>query len=193
MAHGQGSPEVLATGLGNPTAAAVNADGQVFVTTCRSAGKSAENAVFRIDKGEAVRVATGLRGPAGIVAYKKSLFVTDDTRILRIDSPGQTTEFVPATSFHDRCRLNAITVDPDSGVLYVTAYGHAASGGVIYRVNPAGKVTVVFRRQRQSDLPSIPDAVLTDGPIIYCWWTPTGDSFIELPWPTGPPPRLLTE
>ncbi len=130
-----------------PTAVAVGLGGKIFVTV-RGEEKE-EGAVLRIEDGKAKPFATGLGTPQGMVAYQQWLFVTDKQRIWRIDTNGKPTVFVGPAAFPSPPQsLHAITVDPESGTLYVSDVDKNAKSSAIYRVDPKGKVSVVLDAKR---------------------------------------------
>src|SRR5438093_2874664 len=145
-AYGQSPAKPLVTGLKNPTAVAVDSEGRFFVTVRGDSGREDSGGVLRIDQRSVVPIASGLEGPWGIVACRQSLYVTDRYRVLRIDSAGKVTVFVPQDAFPDwPRRLNAIAIDADNGILYVNDTVVEAGGGRVHGISPTGEVTTVFR------------------------------------------------
>ena len=157
-------PKPLAVGLNRPTAVAVAVgDGGKVYVTVRGA-KDGAGAVLRIDEGLPVVYATGLDTPTGLAAYQKWLFVADKKHVWRIDPQGKPEVFAGALTFPTATQsLQAITVDPESGILYVSDVGDSkGNGAAVYSISPKGKVNLVLDKKR---LPSLhtPSGLLLDG------------------------------
>lgn len=137
-------PQPLATGLGAPLAITVGGDGNIYVASALEK----ENAILKIVDGKGVTIAKGLETPFGLVAFQKWLFaIVEGKGIWKIDLKGKSEIFAPANAF--RSQPSGLTVDPDSGVLYTSSHGKAPA---VYRVDPKGKVSVIFDGQRWPDV-----------------------------------------
>src|SRR5947207_1512136 len=141
LAAAQAPPKPLVTGLKNPTAVAVGGDGRIYVTIAGELGKDGDGAVMVIENGKAIPFATGLDDPVGMAVYQQWLFVTDKKQIKRIDANGTTTVFAAADAFPTPPHsLVGITVDPESGTVYVSDIGDGIDpAGAIYRIPLKGK------------------------------------------------------
>ena len=161
-ASGQELPKPLVTGLNRPTAVAVGLGGKVFVAV--RGEKDDDGAILRIENGKAVPFAVGMGQLWGLAAHQQWLFATDKQRIWRIDAKGKATVFVAPEAFPSPPQsLLAITVDPESGFLYVSDLGdEKGKEAAIYRVDPKGKVNLVLDAKR---LPALrgPTGLLMDG------------------------------
>jgi sugar lactone lactonase YvrE len=133
IVHRDGSREPFVSGLANPTSMAVDANGQLFVSS------RFDGSVHRIARdGSVTMVATDLGVACGIAfGPTGALFVGDRSgSILRVDD-GRASQFaaIPPSvaAFH-------LAFGPD-GWLYVTA-PTLAPRDVVYRVSPEGQVDV---------------------------------------------------
>src|SRR5262245_2355526 len=131
-------PKPLITGLQNPESLAVGGDGRVYVSVIGEFDKDGDGSIVVLDKGKAVPFATGLDDPRGLVAFQGWLFVTDRTRVRRIDPRGKVSDLAPARAFPTPpVLLNDIAVDIESGMLYVSDSGDKDNkGGAVYRITP---------------------------------------------------------
>jgi glucose/arabinose dehydrogenase len=155
-------PEPLLRGLRNPAAVAAGTDGRMYVSTMGEVGKDGDGAILVIDKGKATPFAAGLDDPRGIVARAEWLFVADNKRVWRIDRQGKASVFAASGAFTPPPRsLRSMDVD-EEGTLYVTDASDGTEGGAIYRINPAGKVSLVADAKRSPGLKA-PTGLAMDG------------------------------
>lgn len=153
----------LVTGLKNPASVAVGVDGRVYVAIGGEPGKDGDGAIVAVVDGKAVPFASGLDQPTGLAAFQTWLFVADKQRIWRIGPKGKAEVFVAPDAFPSvPSALYDLTVDPESGTLYVSDAGQDKDGVVVYRVNPKGKVTVATDSKRAPALLR-PSALELDG------------------------------
>ena len=130
-------PKPMVTGLKMPESVAVGPDGRIFVTEIGDFDKDGDGRVMVIKNGEAVPFATGLDDPKGMVAHLEWLYVADKTKVWRIDRKGNATIFAPANAFPTTpLFLNDITVDPESGILYVSDSGDLKGKGALSIASP---------------------------------------------------------
>jgi glucose/arabinose dehydrogenase/sugar lactone lactonase YvrE len=157
-------PKSIVTGLTNPESVAVNTKGQVFVSVIGERGRDGDGAIFQINQGKASPFATGLDDPKGLGSFDKWLFVTDRTRVWRIDGEGKAEVFVPASAFPSPPQsLNDLAVDVETGTFYVSDSGNRqGQGGAIYRITPKGVVSLILDQQRFPALHT-PNGLLLDG------------------------------
>jgi glucose/arabinose dehydrogenase/sugar lactone lactonase YvrE len=175
-AAGPEAPKPMVTGLVNPESVCVGPGGKVYVTTIGEFNKDGDGAVMVIEPGgKAVPFVTGLDDPKGIAAFQDSLFVTDKTKVLRIDTTAKepkATVYVDPKAFpNPPLFLNDIAADPEAGkakscTLYVTDSGNRdpknPGQGALYRVDQKGQVTVVTDDKKLPGL-KIPNGVQLDG------------------------------
>jgi glucose/arabinose dehydrogenase len=150
------APRLLVGGLQNLRAVAVNASGQIFVTV--SGNSSGDGAVMAVSDGKAVPFAAKLLNPgSGIVAFNQWLFVSCEDGILRIDAAGKTEMFVPSDKLRSSPAdqraaptkptaapvASHLAVDRESGFLYASCGQPWANPGVVYRIFPSRRVSVV--------------------------------------------------
>ena len=156
----------VVSGLTNPESAIVGADGRVYVSEIGEFGKDADGKITVIGKsGEARTFAKGLDDPKGLARWKHWLFVTDKTRIWRIDGEGRASVFVKAQDFpQPPLFLNDLAFD-SRGNLYVSDSGELQVGGkgALFKITPWGKVTLVINEARDARIKS-PNGLLFERP-----------------------------
>jgi glucose/arabinose dehydrogenase len=155
-------PKPMVTGLKNPESVAVGMDGRIYVSEIGEFGKDGDGRIVVIDKsGKATPFATGLDDPKGIVYWQKSLFVTDNKRVWRIDEKGNAIVFAAKEAFPiEPLFLNDIAVD-EKGVLYVSDSGDLkGKGGAVFRIDLKGKVSLV------ADAKTIPGLKTPNGLVL---------------------------
>lgn len=156
-------PKPLVTGLKNPESVAVGGDGRVYVSVIGEFDKDGDGSVVVIDKGKAAPFATGLDDPKGMAFWKEQLYVTDKTRVWRIDGKGNAEAFVTAAAFPGPVTfLNDIEVD-EGGTFYVSDSGDfMGKGAAVYRINPRGEVELILDSKRLPGLKA-PNGLAMDG------------------------------
>jgi gluconolactonase len=151
-------------GLASPESAIVGSDGRIYVSEIGEFGKDGDGKVTAIGKsGNAEPFAKGFDDPKGLAASKNALYVTDKARIWKIDMKGQASVFVKAEDFpQPPVFLNDLVFD-GSGNLYVSDTGDLEKGGkgAIFKVTPAGKVSLVMSEAQNPSIKS-PNGLLFD-------------------------------
>ena len=144
-------------GLASPESAVVGPDGRIYVSEIGEFGKDGDGKVTAIGKsGNPEPFAKGLDDPKGLAASKNALFVADKVRIWKIDMQGKASVFVRAEAFpQPPLFLNDLVFD-GSGNLYVSDTGDIEKGGkgAIFRVTPAGKVSLVVSQAQNPSIKS---------------------------------------
>ena len=152
----------LATGLKAPTAAAVGLNGKVYVTTAGEPGKAGDGAVLTLADDKPAPFASGLDDPTAVAAFQKWLFVADRDRVVRLDAAGKPQVFAGPDAFPTPPKaLTGVTVDPESGTVFVSD-----AGGTVYRIGQrngkANGVAAVADAKRVPGLQT-PAALAMDG------------------------------
>ncbi|QDU22926.1 PQQ-dependent sugar dehydrogenase [Urbifossiella limnaea] len=158
-------PRPIAEGMKNPESVVVLPDGKTFVTEIGEFGKDGDGKVSQVVNGKVTPFVGGLDDPKGIAFFAKWLFVTDNTRVLRIDVASKKLDiFAPANAFPVQPQfLNDIVVDPESGMVYVSDSGdRKGGGGAVYRITPQGLVSTVVNTDTLKGL-NIPNGLAMDG------------------------------
>lgn len=158
-------PKPLVTGLKNPESVCIGNDGRVYVTEIGEFGTDGDGQVTVVVDGKAQAFAKGLNDPKGIVAFQNALFVTDKTRVVKIDAKGQVTTLTPAEKFPATPQfLNDIALDAESGALYVSDSGNLeGAGGAVYRIaSKTGDVSLVVDAKSLPGLHT-PNGLALDG------------------------------
>jgi len=144
-------------GLASPESAVVGPDGRIYVSEIGEFGKDGDGKVTAIGKsGNPEPFAKGLDDPKGLAASKNALFVADKVRIWKIDMQGKASVFVRAEAFpQPPLFLNDLVFD-GTGNLYVSDTGDIEKGGkgAIFRVTPAGKVSLVVSQAQNPSIKS---------------------------------------
>jgi len=167
---GKEPPKPMVTGLKNPESVCVGPgpERRVFITTIGEFDKDGDGAVMVVEPGgKAVPFVTGLDDPKGIACYQKWLFLTDKTKVLRIDATSMTPKaevFSAASKFPTPpIFLNDITIDPENGSIYVSDSGKEGRGGAVYRLHPrTGSVSLVVDAKKLPGLHT-PNGLANDG------------------------------
>lgn len=158
-------PKPFVTGLKNPESVCIGPDGRMYVTEIGDFDKDGDGAVVVIQDGKPQPFAAKLNDPKGIVAASDAFYVTDKTRILRIDLKGNVSTLASLESFPTPPMfLNDIELDRESGLLYVSDSGDLkGSGGAVYRCNTRSKkVDLVINAEGLPGLKT-PNGLAMDG------------------------------
>lgn len=134
-----GSPAAageLARDLKNPESAVVAADGTIYVTTIGEFDKDGDGQVVALEPGKPAKVfAAGLNDPKGILIYKDDLYLTDKTRIVKIDKTGKTSVVMEEKLFEPKPTfLNDIAVDTEGSFIVSDSGDDSGKGAAIYGV-----------------------------------------------------------
>ncbi len=158
-------PKPLVTGMTNPESVCLGNDGRMYVTEIGEFGKDGDGQVAVIVDGKAKAFATGLDDPKGIVAFQNALFVTDKTRVVKIDAQGKATTFTAAEKFPSPPMfLNDIALEPESGSLFVSDSGDLnGAGGAVFRIDvKSGKTELIVDAKSLPGL-NTPNGLVLDG------------------------------
>ena len=154
--------EVKYDGFSNPESVAEGPDGYIYVSEIGETDKDGDGKISKIDKkGNITPFATGLYDPKGIVFYKEKLYVTDRDVIIEIDTDGTWSVFGSTMAFPKTpVFLNDIDVDSD-GNFYITDTSNFKTGGIVFKMNLAGDITVLFDETTENN--KAPNGVLPIG------------------------------
>jgi len=158
-------PEPIATGMKNPESVCLGPDGKAYVTEIGEFNQEGDGKVSVIADGKAVPFATGLNDPKGIVLFQNAFYVTDRTRVVKVDLQGKVTEFTGADQFPSKPQfLNDIAIEPESSSLFVTDSGDLnGTGGAVYRIDVKTKaVELVVNAENLKGLHT-PNGLALDG------------------------------
>ncbi|MCI0701660.1 MAG: SMP-30/gluconolactonase/LRE family protein, partial [Planctomycetia bacterium] len=138
---GAAESKQLATGLKNPESVAVGPDGKIYVTMIGEFDKAGDGSVVVVADGKFTTLTKDLDDPKGIAVFGPWLYVTDKTKVLRINrASGKSEVLVDAKKFPTEPKfLNDIVVNQDSGfgpgTIYVSDSGDLkGTGGAVYRI-----------------------------------------------------------
>ena len=153
------------TGLKTPESAVQAKDGRIYVSEIDGFGKDGDGQISVIDIDGKVSVfATGLDDPKGLAIIGKNLYVADKTKIVKITPDGKSSVFVDASQFASPpLFLNDLEADPQ-GNLYVSDSGDIlgkGGGGAIYKITPAGQVSLLINEQQDPRIKA-PNGLLAD-------------------------------
>ena len=149
-------------GLSMPESVAEGPDGYIYVSEIGKKDKDGDGKISKIDKkGNVIPFATGLYDPKGIVFYKEKLYVTDRDVIIEVNTDGTWTVFGSTMAFPKTpVFLNDIDVDSD-GNFYITDSSNFETGGIVFKMNLAGNITVLFD-DKEKDIKA-PNGILPIG------------------------------
>jgi gluconolactonase len=154
--------EVRYEGLSMPESVAEGPDGNIYVSEIGEKDKDRDGKISKIDKkGNITTFATGLYDPKGIVFYKEKLYVTDRDVIIEVNTDGTWSVFGSTMAFPKTpVFLNDIDVD-SNGDFYITDTGNFETGGIVFKMNLAGDITVLFDETTENN--KAPNGVLPIG------------------------------
>ena len=148
-------------------AALAGSDGRIYVSEIGGFGKDGDGRITVIDAQGRPRawVTEGLDDPKGLAERRGYVYVTDRTRVVRIDRRGKVTLFAAADAFpKPPVFLNDLAFDA-AGNLYVSDTGefqHGGGGGAIFRIAADGRVTLVVDEAANPAIRN-PNGVLAEG------------------------------
>jgi gluconolactonase len=151
------------SGLKTPESAIAAKDGRIYVSEINGFGKDGDGQISVIDAdGKLTVFATGMDDPKGLAIIGKNLYVADKARILKVTPDGKWQVFVAADAFPVTPQfLNDLESDR-RGNLYVSDSGNLKTGGAVYSINKAGKVTLIADASKDPGILA-PNGLLMDG------------------------------
>jgi sugar lactone lactonase YvrE len=173
MSNVQVAPLQKITGLKMPESVVQAKDGRIFISEIGEFGKDGDGQITVIDlHGKASIFAKGLDDPKGLAIIGINLYVADKTKVLKISPDGSSRIFVAASAFAATPQfLNDLEADPQ-GNLYVSDSGDimgSGKGGAIYKIDPAGKATLLIDGKQDARVMA-PNGLLADdtGNVLIC-------------------------
>lgn len=158
-------PKPLVTRMTNPESICLGNDGRMYLTEIGEFGKDGDGQVSVVVDGQAKPFATGLDDPKGIVAFQNALYLTDKTRVVKVDANGKVTIFTGPDKFPSPPQfLNDIAIEPESGSLFVSDSGDLmGKGGAVFRINvKSGQTDLIADAKSISGL-NTPNGLALDG------------------------------
>ena len=154
--------KILVAGLKSPESVAVTSDGRIFVSMLGKMTVKGDGEIVEVKDGKALPVATGMDDPAGLTVRDGELYCADKTRVWQIDRAGKASVYLEGDAFPIKAKsLNDITTGPN-GDLFVSDSGNFTSNGVVFRISPQKKVTVVISHPTVAELKG-PNGILCEG------------------------------
>lgn len=149
-------------GFETPESVAQGPDGRYYVSNIGGFNVNDDGTIKVID-GDSIHVfADGLDDPKGLAFHDGDLYVTDKTKIWRIDTNGNKEIFVDSTAFPATPKFLNDTVFDTQGNLYVSDSGtFDQMDGAIYRVAPDGTVSLVIDHQASPEI-AAPNGLIFD-------------------------------
>ncbi len=159
------APMPKITGLKTPESAVQAIDGRIFVSEIGEFGKDGDGQISVINNGKAAVFSSGLDDPKGLKIIGNNLYVADKTKVMKIAlNDGKASVFAAASAFPATPQfLNDLEADLQ-GNLYVSDSGDimgTGKGGAIYKLDAAGKVTLVIDG-KQDPRVMAPNGLLAD-------------------------------
>jgi len=152
------------TGLKTPESVVQAKDGRIFISEIGEFGKDGDGQITVIKNGVASVFASGLNDPKGLAIIGNHLYVADKDKITKISPNGSASVFVAASAFPAKPQfLNDLEADPQ-GNLYVSDSGDimgTGKGGAIYKLDAAGKVTLLIDGKQDARVMA-PNGLLAD-------------------------------
>lgn len=155
----------LVSGMKNPESVCLGKDGRMYVTEIGESDKDGDGQLSVIVEGKAKPFAIGLDDPKGVVFFKNAFYVTDKTRVVRVDERGGVTTFAAPEKFPVPPKfLNDIAIEPESGTLFVSDSGDLkGADGAVFSIHvESGKTELVVDAQSLPGLHT-PNGVTLDG------------------------------
>lgn len=153
------------TGLKTPESAVQAKDGRIFVSEIGEFGIDGDGKISVVVDGKASVFTSGLDDPKGLKIIGNNLYVADKTKVMKIGlNDGKASVFAPASAFPATPQfLNDLEADPQ-GNLYVSDSGDimgTGKGGAIYKLDAAGKVTLLIDG-KQDPRVMAPNGIIAD-------------------------------
>ncbi len=152
------------TGLQMPESAVAHPDGRVFVSEIGEFGTDGDGRITVINPDGSQEVLAGdLDDPKGIDLWMNTLYIADNTRVVKVDMSGNVAVMAEPADFPGTPQfLNDIEID-GQGNVYVSDSGNDdGENSGIYRITQKGEVSEVIGNRRDDGLLR-PNGLLMDG------------------------------
>lgn len=157
--------ERVVSGLSNPESVIVGPDGRIYISQIGDFNKDKDGAILVLTKDNKLEVFTpALDDPKGLAVWKDSLYVTDKTHILKIDSKGKATEWASKSDFPQPPQFLNDPVFDSKGTMYVSDMGNLENPGkgAIFKITGAHKVSLVTSEEKEPAIKA-PNGLLLEG------------------------------
>jgi gluconolactonase len=153
------------TGLKTPESVVQAKDGRIFISEIGEFGKDGDGQITVINQaGKTSVFASGLNDPKGLAIIGINLYVADKDKITKVSPDGSASIFAAASAFPVKPQFfNDLEADPQ-GNLYVSDSGDimgTGKGGAIYKIDAAGKVTLLIDGKQDARVMA-PNGLLAD-------------------------------
>lgn len=129
-------PATSVEGFTYPESVCYGFDGNLYVTEIGKPGTKGDGGVSVIKDGKREAFATGLDDPKGICFYRDALYLTDVTKIVKVDKSGKTSVYKEGADFPVApLYLNDIAVDAGNGLFLFSDSGIDGKGAAAYRID----------------------------------------------------------
>lgn len=177
VANAADTPKKVVGGLTYPESVCYGPNGALYITEMGEPDKDGDGKVTMLKDGKTQTFADKLDDPKGIVYFRDHLYVTDKTKVLKIDASGKTVVYAPPEMFPTKpLFLNDIAVDNGGGIFLVSDSGdRKGKGGAVYRIDVRlNKIDTLANTETIPELHT-PNGVAFDG----------GDSILVADFGTG--------
>lgn len=174
----QASALTTIKGFSSPESVLIGTNNTIYVSQIGESGKDGDGSVVIIKDGQIIPFASGLDDPKGLAHIGQFIYVTDKTKIWKIDRKGKAKVFTPAKAFPKPPKfLNDLTTDK-RGNFYVSDTGDTdkGGGGAIYKISRSGKVSLLLDETKDPRIKS-PNGLLIDRDDLWSVDFHTGELF----------------
>lgn len=151
----------------NPESVCYGPEGLLYVTEIGEPDKDGDGKVTVIKDGKPEPFATGLDDPKGIVFFRDALYVTDKTKVIKIDAQGKTSVYAAAEKFPQKpLFLNDIAAigGMGFGFFLVSDSGDLKGGaGAVYLIDDRSKKITLVASNKNIESLKTPNGVAFDG------------------------------